>query len=576
MKIITLRHLYTAISALLLMTIFVVSIPTHKAEAGGADGRATLGMQITQQAELAVSAIQNTLTAASTGITAGNTTSLVLKENVLDGIGWAIAKQMVSSMTRSLINWINSGFEGSPAFITDLNAFLLDALDTAAGEYIRSLGGIGEFICSPFQLDIQAALSVSYAQARSGQPSGPTAPACRLTDIANNIEGFFAGINEGGWSEWLSVTSNPQNTPYGAFLEAQTRMKIKLKNEAGQEMEVASWGDGFLSKKICETIEGSSGGEQCTITTPGQVISEALTFQLSTGPRSLIEADEINELIGALLNQLVLQAMQGINGLLGLSAGGGSDSGGGINGSSTASYLDQMVEESFIDTTTIKTQMDASLVTERGYLTLASSTLSEASRRLTLVNNAQTAIASFFSGNNAGAELANLTRSDTIRTARSKVSNLLGDRPTTEERAALVLVQNQLTAIENSLTVISTMSDSRGLGNDLTTITFAVLESEATTILGELTILVSELSTVVPRVISNVTKLTNMITLYETATATVVQTRTGSSTATTTRSVRAIRNDIALEYASLVSGNNLTSQIIIDQNRTRWRERLRL
>lgn len=575
MRITIHKNVSNIIISVLILTIFGFSIPTHQANAGGLDGRATLGMQITQQAELAVSAIQNTLTAASAGVNAANTTSLVVKENLLDGIGWAIAKQMVSSMTRSLINWINSGFQGSPAFITDLNAFLLDALDTAAGEYIKSLGGIGEFICSPFQLDIRAALSVSYAQARSGMPSGPNAPACRLTDIANNIEGFFAGFNEGGWNDWLSVTSDPQNTPYGAYLEAQARLKIMLRNEAGQEIEVASWGDGFLSKKICESIEGTGGGEQCTISTPGQVISEALTFQLSTGPRSLIEADEINELIGALLNQLVMKAMEGINGLLGLSEGTGYTDY-TLNGSSTRSFLDDMVEDSLLDTTTIKTQMDASLVTERNYLTLASTTLSEASRRLTLVNSAQTAISSFFSGNNAGAELANLTRSDTIRTARSKVSDELGNGPTTEERAALVLVQNQLTAIENSLTIISTMSDSRGLGNDLTTVTFAVLESEATTILGELTTLVSDLSTVVPRVISNVTKLTNMITRYETATATVVRTGTGTSTATTTKSVRSIRNDIALEYASLVSGNSLTAQIIIDQNRTRWRQQLSL
>jgi len=267
--------------------------------------------------------------------------------------------------------------------------------------------------------------------------------------------------------------------------------------------------------------------------------------------------------------------MEGINGLLGLSGGTGYTDY-TLNGSSTRSFLDDMAEETLIDTTVIKTQMDASLVTERNYLTLASSTLSEASRRLTLVNNAQTSIVSFFSGNNAGAELANLTRSDTIRTARSKVSDELGNGPTIEERGALVLVQNQLTAIENALAVISTMSDSSGLGNDLTTVTFAVLESEATTILGELTTLVNELSTVVPLVISNVTKLTNMITRYETATATIVRTGTGTSTATTTKSVRSTRNDIALEYASLVSGNSLTAQIIIDQNRTRWRQQLSL
>ncbi len=555
-----------ALTSLLLITVFAMSVPTHLVKAGGLDGRATLGMQITQQAELAASALSNAATALGVD-------NLVLKENVLDGIGWAIAKQMVSSMTTSLVNWINSGFEGSPAFVTDLNGFLLDALDSAAGEYIKSLGDIGEFICSPFRLDIQAALSVSYAQARSGMPSGPNAPACRATDIANNIEGFFAGITEGGWGQWLEVTSNPQNTPYGAYLEAQETLKIKLRNDAGQELEVTGWGDGFLSKQICEPVEG--GGVRCTITTPGGVISEQFNFQLTAGGRSLIEADEINELIGALLNQLTLKAMKGINGLLGLSEGTGYTDY-TLNGSSTRAYLDDLADETLIDTTTIKTQMEGSLVTERGYLTLASTTLREASRRLALVSPAQSAILGFFTGTNEGAELANLTRSDTVRTARTKINNELGNSPTTDERMSLNVVLAQLYSIENSLTIISTMTDSRGLGSDLTDVSFATLDTEATNILTELTTLVNELNSVVPRVISNINRLSTLNTRYETATATVVRTGTGANTVTTTRSVQTIRNDIALEYASMVSGNLLTTQTVVNQNRVRWQQSLRL
>ncbi len=557
--------LQTTLAVILVVTIFAASVPTHKAEAG-AGPRATAPLQIEGNRIASISAVANS--ASAVGIN-----SLVVKENILDGIGWAIAKQMVSNMTRSLINWINSGFEGSPSFVTDLNAFLLDALDTAAGEYIRSLGGIGEFICSPFRLDIQAALSASYAQARSGMPSGPTAPACRLTDIANNIEGFFAGINQGGWQDWLEVTSDPQNTPYGAYLEAQYRMKIKLVNDAGQEMEVANWGDGFLSKKICEAIEGSSGGEQCIISTPGQVISEALTFQLSTGPRSLIEADEINELIGALLNQLVLAAMEGINGLLGLSEGTGYTDY-SLNGSSTRPYLDDMVDENLINTTVIRTQMGESLTLERSYLTLASSTLREASQRLALVQSAQTAINTLFSGTNPGAELADLTRSDSVDSAQAKISNELSDRPTAQQRTDLLAARALISTIEDALSIIGAMGASERTETQLSALSFSVLQAEGATIVTELSALVAEINPIVQRTISNVNRLADMISRYDNATTTRTTAGTGSTSTTTTRSAAAIRNDIALEFASLVSGNSLTSQITIDQNRTRWRSAL--
>ncbi len=558
------KYSVVTVTCFLLLTVFALSVPTHQAEAGPAGGGATLGMQITQQAELASSALSNAATAVGVN-------GLVLKETVLDGIGWAIAKQMVSSMTRSLINWINSGFEGSPAFITDLNAFLLDALDTAAGEYIKSLGGIGEFICSPFKLDIQAALSVSYAQARSGMPSGPTAPACKLTDIANNIEGFFAGINEGGWDDWLSVTSDPQNTPYGAYLEAQARLKIKLKNEAGQEMEVASWGDGFLSKKICETIEGTGGSEKCTISTPGQVISEALTFQLSTGPRSLIEADEINELIGALLNQLVTKAMEGINGLLGLSGGTGYTDY-TLNGSSTRPFLDDMAEEGTLNTTAIKSQMDAALVLEQSYLTLSSGTLSEANRRLSLMSASQNAITALFASNNPGTTLANITRNDTLTTARAKLASAQNSTNSTQQRDDLAVVGIQLNIIGNALSIIDTMTSDQNTGTNLTNLTFIRLEAEGVAIVTKLGVLVTELSTIVPRTVSNVNKLSSMISRYTNASTTV----TGTGSSSITRSAALMRTDIAFEYATLVTGGSLATQITIDQNRARWKQTLSL
>jgi hypothetical protein len=376
-------------------------------------------------------------------------------------------------------------------------------------------------------------------------------------------------MNEGGWGDWLSITSDPQNTPYGAYLEAQTRLKIKLANEAGQEIEVASWGDGFLSKKICEAVEGSSGSEQCTISTPGQVISEALTFQLSTGPRSLIEADEINELIGALLNQLVLTAMEGVNGLLGLSEGTGYTDR-SLNGSSTRAYIDDMADEILIDTTTIRTQMGNSVVTERSYLTSASSTLGEAGRRLALVRSAQSAMTDLFSGNNSGAELANITRSDTLSSARAQINDELDNSPTSGQRSALEATRTQLASIESSLRAVQPMFSAGTRNTSLTSLSFTTLEAEASTVASNLSNLVAELNGIVPRVISNINRLNDMISRYDNATSITTTSGTGANTQTTTRSVAAIRNDIAMEYASMVSGNSLTSEAAATENRTRW------
>ena len=315
---------------------YVPQLPSsnvHTAQAGGVAGGATEVTQVANNVLLGAGNAINT-------ITAGAVSSNWLKENVLDGIGWAIAKSIISGMVRSLINWVNSGFQGSPSFITDLKGFLLNIVDEEFGRIISELGAVGSFICSPFRLDVQISLETQYAQGRAGQ----TAPTCTLSGIVANIEGFITGIDPGaGFSDWLAITSTPKTyTPYGAVLNAEVTARARLINAKGETLTEVNWGDGFLSQKICESVGGTTGGQQCSITKPGRVIADQLNKALGAGQDSLVAADEINELISALLGQLANQALTGVAGLLGLSGGTGySYSSPGYSGS----YLDALAED---------------------------------------------------------------------------------------------------------------------------------------------------------------------------------------------------------------------------------------
>lgn len=300
--------------------------------------------QIANNIQLAAVNVATTASAGFDSATSWATGSLWIKENVLDGIGWALAKRIVSSMVSSLINWINSGFQGSPAFVQDLKGFLLQAADEVIGEYIEDLGGIGSFICSPFRLDVQVSVALQYQRARSNGGDGQPAPTCTLSGVIDNIEGFIGGsFEEGGWKDWFKITSTPQTyTPYGAALSAQAGARARIINAQGEELEILGFGDGFLSGEICEVVHGaSSPREDCFISKPGKVIQEALSFNLDSGRQSLISADEINEIIAALLGQLANTAISGVNGLLGLSSGTGYTYS-GFEGS----YTDQLVASS--------------------------------------------------------------------------------------------------------------------------------------------------------------------------------------------------------------------------------------
>ncbi len=268
----------------------------------------------------------------------GTTGAQTGKELTLDAIAFALGKSIISNMTSSLVDWINSGFQGSPAFVQDLDRFLLNAADEAAGEYIASLGEIGSYLCSDFRLDIQIALTSYYQRAREDRPYD----GCRLSEVTENISGILEGTFTGdNWDDWLVITSRPDEyLPYGQYSQAQVQLDRRLAEIIGLEEEKLSWGSGFLSSKICETIEGPSGPkEQCVISTPGNVIADQINETLGVGRDQLIAADEINEIIGALIGQIANQALTGATGLLGLSANTGYASGG-------TSYTDALRQES--------------------------------------------------------------------------------------------------------------------------------------------------------------------------------------------------------------------------------------
>lgn len=275
--------------------------------------------QLLNRAELA--SIFSTLTAINVdgAVAAGALLREDARTYALNQLAWLAAKVTLTSMVNSITDWVASGFEGRPAFVQDLQGHVTELLDDVAGQYIvdNILGG-DSFVCSPFRLDIAAALDFRYRKAREGRE---VSYGCSFSSIAGNIEQFLNGdFTQGGWQSWLSLTAEPAYTPYGSLLTADVNLQIRLINAAGEEREIIGWGRGFLSAKICEVIGEE---EQCAISNPGAMINEQLGRALGAGFDTLVEADEFNELVSALFGQLAERAITGVNGILGLSGNTG-------------------------------------------------------------------------------------------------------------------------------------------------------------------------------------------------------------------------------------------------------------
>ncbi len=290
-----------------------------------------------------------------------------IKDNILK-IAMAEA---LHQMTLAIVKWIDSGFKGNPAFITDTKKFLNSTADITIGDML--MGTDLDFLCDPFKIQIKLALGLQYQPFRDQIRCSFTSALGNAKDAMNDFtNGDFIG--GGGWDSWLQLTTVPQNNQLGAMIIAQNELDARIATNKGTAMAEANWGGGFMSWKECSTttsdtgdtsgnnfqgaglgnttytdaitgasssVANSSGqrinyyndknevvgvyqeNQDCTIQTPGSVISNKINWADSSDIRKTELANDVNAITNALVNQLVSNLTTG---LLKRGTGGAKDS----------------------------------------------------------------------------------------------------------------------------------------------------------------------------------------------------------------------------------------------------------
>ncbi len=284
-------------------------------------------------------------TAAAVGTSVGAQNGSFQVDTFLGCVARVIAKVAINQITNSVVNWINSGFTGSPSFVQNPTAFFQQTADQAAGAFIQ--GSALSFLCSPFQLQIKIAIAQSYANRNSNS--------CTLTQISNNITSFMRGnFLSGNWAGMFSFTTMPTNNPYGAFLYGSIGLSLAANTAVGQKQQDLSQGAGFLSmqqQQNCHNVgedqlSGTNVGPNKTFTelpgpnAPGQPVQYSVCDQVTTTPGTVIQnaligtensslnslnlAKSFDEIISALITQLLTRTLQ--SGLSNLSGAAGYSS----------------------------------------------------------------------------------------------------------------------------------------------------------------------------------------------------------------------------------------------------------
>ena len=255
-----------------------------------------------------------------TTVTTVESTRKTIKD-VLDAVAMRIAQLILDRIVSSTVKWAQSGFDGNPAYATNPEQYFADIGDGIAGQFIR--GSDLGFLCSPFQANIRLSLAQEYYEPEPFQ--------CTLTQVLDNtesaIEDFYNDFSQGGWGAWFSMTQNPTNNPYGAYLKAKIELDSQIASAVRLKREQLNWNQGFLSWQTCKAknpplyidvpggpdtlpskqinpahVQGKAEGEciqYSEIKTPGSTIKAQLDKVLPSGLEKIVKVEHVEQLVEA-------------------------------------------------------------------------------------------------------------------------------------------------------------------------------------------------------------------------------------------------------------------------------------
>jgi hypothetical protein len=246
-----------------------------------------------------------------------------------DAIAYCIINAMIQYITTATVHWIDTGFDGNPAFVQDPKTFFSNlATNEVSGLAQQVIGQTtGVNICQPFRMQITTGLLGNQNNSDPSNQYGSQA-SCSLDQIAQaagqsgttfDYQGYTSGQSQssGNLTGWYGITQNFQNNPYGATLMTNSELQRRIDLQQNQATLDLTTGNGFLSYRTCATgttYTDNSGiqqttGQTCKTSTPGSVIENQLNSRLSDGNNRLVLADKFDQVVSTLVNQLIQTAL---------------------------------------------------------------------------------------------------------------------------------------------------------------------------------------------------------------------------------------------------------------------------
>lgn len=233
-----------------------------------------------------------------------------------DSVAYCFINTIITYIADSTIAWINSGFNGNPAFLRDPASYFKNLADMEAGAFVQTLAkdSLGINACQPIRIEVATGVAGAYGRGGAG-----SATQCTLSKIVQTQQGFNAFVSGqpgvATWNNFRDVTQNPQNNPNGLYLLSTDIIGLSVQQKSNTIKFDLTANGGFLSYRDCKDIKvkDASGKEttkkDCQVVTPGKTIADTASKMTGLGTDRLVLAQKFDQVVTALVAQLIKTAL---------------------------------------------------------------------------------------------------------------------------------------------------------------------------------------------------------------------------------------------------------------------------
>lgn len=249
-----------------------------------------------------------------------NTGYLVYKECVLRGIVNRQREAATAGILKQVVNTIETGRNGNPQYSKDLATERAD----------KYTGAIVSALQNPALNEINPAFSASVKRAvAQGYRQALTAPGNQFKcGYTGNLQAALQG-NEFSM-ELLQHLMNPACNMYWSYQQVNNYVHSVAGAEVEDMMTKLGWGQGYYGVEQCDAY-----GTNCKTLTPGSTVRSNFNQVIQSGFNQLQQANDIDQMVGALFSGITSQVLGDNRGIAGLMQKTGTQ----------ASYIDQVVTE---------------------------------------------------------------------------------------------------------------------------------------------------------------------------------------------------------------------------------------